>query len=198
MLSFHLVAPKKPSIRNFPQTVIASEGISITLKCKTKGSPRPKITWYKDDELIGICEGGNSRKCQSFTRMNTEFKKNSITLLQLSSKRNSGKYTCEVENFMGKFSSSARMIVFSKYACMYYIHALWVMHLIQYVDAHRLEFVRSGMVLKFPILHVFIIFRCLLRTRSNCCKWSAAFSVNVIFFRCRQTCFSQAFWYKLL
>ncbi|XP_028407206.1 hemicentin-1-like [Dendronephthya gigantea] len=107
-------APKKPSIRNFPQTVIASEGISITLKCKTKGSPRPKITWYKDDELLGICEGGNSRKCRSFTRMNTEFKKNSITLHQLSSRRNSGKYTCEVENFMGKFSSSARMIVFSK------------------------------------------------------------------------------------
>jgi hypothetical protein len=95
--------------------VVASEGISITLKCKTKGSPRPKITWYKDDELLGICEGGNSRECQSFTRRNTEFKKNSITLHHLSS-RNSGQYTCEVENLMGKSSSSARMTIFSKYA----------------------------------------------------------------------------------
>ena len=102
--------------------VIASEGISITLKCKTKGSPRPKITWYKDVELLGICEGGSSRKCQSFTKMNTEFRKNSITIHRLASKH-SGKYTCEVENFLGKSSSSAQMTVFSKYAytsCMYF------------------------------------------------------------------------------
>lgn len=114
-LSFYFQEPRKPTIRNFPSVVITSEGISITLKCKTKGSPRPKITWYKDDELLGICAGGNSRKCQSFTRMNTEFKKNSITLHQISSRKNRGKYTCEVENFMGKTSSSAQVTVFSKY-----------------------------------------------------------------------------------
>lgn len=114
-LIFHFVDPKKPSIRNFPPVVIASEGISVTLKCKTKGSPRPKITWYKDDELLGICEGGNSRKCKSFTKMNNEFKKNSVTLHQISHRKHSGKYTCEVENFVGKSSSTAKMIVFSKY-----------------------------------------------------------------------------------
>lgn len=113
-LFLHLVEPKKPTVRNFPPVVIASEGISITLKCKTKGSPRPKITWYKDDELLGICEGGNSRKCRSFTKLNAEFKKNSITLHQLSYAKNSGKYTCEVENFMGKSSLSSQMTVFSK------------------------------------------------------------------------------------
>lgn len=109
-----IIDPKRPSIRNFPPVVLASEGISVTIKCKTKGSPRPKITWYKDDELLGICQGGNSRKCQSFTKLNADLKKNSLTLHQLSYKRNSGKYTCEVDNMMGRTSSTAKMIVFSK------------------------------------------------------------------------------------
>lgn len=106
--------PKKPSVRNFPPVVVASEGISITLKCKTKGSPRPKMTWYKDDKLLGICEGGRSRKCKSFTKTASEFRKNSLTLHKLSHKRNNGRYTCEVDNFMGKYSASTNVIIFNK------------------------------------------------------------------------------------
>ena len=113
-LTLCILDPKKPSVRDFPPVVIASEGISITLKCKTKGSPRPKITWYKDDKLLGICEGGSSRKCQAFTETACEFRKNSLTLHRLSHKRNNGKYTCEVENFMGKDSESTQVTIFSK------------------------------------------------------------------------------------
>lgn len=97
-LNFLDIDPKKPMIWSFPSPVFASEGISVILKCKTKGSPRPKIIiWYKDDQLLGICEGVRSRKYWSFTKLRTEFKKNPMTLYQLSFKRNNGKYTCEVE-----------------------------------------------------------------------------------------------------
>ncbi|XP_046862914.1 leucine-rich repeats and immunoglobulin-like domains protein 1 [Xenia sp. Carnegie-2017] len=67
--------PKKPVIRHFPPVVIASEGISVTIKCKIKGSPRPKMTWYKDDRLLAICEGGRSQKCQSFTKLKLSSRK---------------------------------------------------------------------------------------------------------------------------
>ena len=107
-------------IRHFPPVVIASEGISVTIKCKIKGSPRPKMTWYKDDRLLAICEGGRSQKCQSFTKLKTEFKKNTMTLHRLSYRRNDGTYTCEVENFVGKALSSTKLNVFSKFKSTVY------------------------------------------------------------------------------
>ena len=72
------------------------EGDSFNLTCNiTKGSPEPKIFWFKDRHL--------------------RLEKNTTLLLANVTDRDEGRYTCKAQNAGGSFTDSTYITVKSKF-----------------------------------------------------------------------------------
>lgn len=46
------MCPEKPTFRQAPDDVLATEDDTVELKCSATGDPRPTIQWQKEDGRI--------------------------------------------------------------------------------------------------------------------------------------------------
>lgn len=73
------------------------------LECNVKGTPKPKVVWYKDGHSIESSDRVSIRQIGSICRL----KINHVVEID------SGRYTCEATNNQGKVSTFARLQVVS-------------------------------------------------------------------------------------
>jgi len=75
---------------------LLQEGDSFNLTCNiTKGSPKPKISWFKDGDL--------------------RLEEKTTLILANVTERDKGRYTCKAQNAGGNFTVSIYITVKSKY-----------------------------------------------------------------------------------
>ena len=85
------VHPNRTDIRMTVGTNVTTlNGNSLTLKCPSKGKPKPKITWYKD--AIEVRQDGEK----------TSFGQNGELILKFVNSDDAAKYTCVAENKYGR------------------------------------------------------------------------------------------------
>lgn len=41
-----------PAIETWPSDHVVESGSTVTLKCKTRGIPKPHVTWYHDGRMV--------------------------------------------------------------------------------------------------------------------------------------------------
>ncbi|XP_037124888.1 neuregulin 2a isoform X1 [Syngnathus acus] len=91
-------APKLKPLR-YPS--IVGEGSKITVKCEATGNPLPTYKWFKD--------GNELKKSKKIRIKNSQ--KNSRLQISKAKLEDSGNYTCEAENLLGKDKSTGTINV---------------------------------------------------------------------------------------
>ena len=82
------------------------EGETLSLTCSTKGTPRPRIVWYRGDSRIGI----SSRTQINKTEVGDTILK-SILVISSVVVSDSGTYECRVENIASTTSLQYQVVV---------------------------------------------------------------------------------------
>ena len=86
---FHCLEPTLPTVTlNPPQDFNVSYGSTVNFTCEARGSPKPKITWYKDGRPLF---GRNIQNVQGISKLTLE----SVTSYD------GGEYWCEAKNSEG-------------------------------------------------------------------------------------------------
>ena len=86
---FHCLEPTLPTVTlNPPQDFNVSYGSTVNFTCEARGSPKPKITWYKDGRPLF---GRNIQNVQGISQLTLE----SVTSYD------GGEYWCEAKNSEG-------------------------------------------------------------------------------------------------
>ena len=104
-----------------PQAV--DEGQSAQFQCTVNGSPRPKVTWMKGQDIIAVCDGNQHGTCRTLvddSKYNVRWKDDRACMSDHSMGPTSGrwvswlkvtktqspddaiKYTCSVDNGRGQ------------------------------------------------------------------------------------------------
>ena len=97
-----------PRIEQHPSSIVVNTSDPVTLECRASGKPSPKITWYKDGQLIQLPNAKLSLIHDSnlFIMSATLGKGN---------KSDSGVYYCKASNELGEaISSNATLVVACK------------------------------------------------------------------------------------
>lgn len=92
---FCFLAPE--FVKRLPAEETVEEGTTVSFACKIVGFPKPTVTWYKDDDVIG--EG-----CRAITDSD-ENGIHSISLKDVS-KCDSGVYKCKASNLEGSSANN--------------------------------------------------------------------------------------------
>ncbi|KAG8506709.1 Myomesin-3, partial [Galemys pyrenaicus] len=87
------------------------EHATVLLTCTVRGSPAPKVTWYKDNVHIDprLFPAGKYRITNSYGLLTLEIRRCTV--------EDSGTYTVTVKNAYGQASSFAKVLVRSKCPC---------------------------------------------------------------------------------
>lgn len=83
-----------PKINEHPLDIVVPKGDPATLYCKAEGSPKPKIDWYKDGELLKVQPGAHLM----FLPLGDLF---FLKTLHSRGKSDAGVYWCEAKNELG-------------------------------------------------------------------------------------------------
>jgi len=84
-----LVAASKPEVSILQNDEQSMSGSNLTLRCRVRGYPAPKVTWFKDEKQLNA----NGR-----ISMNSDGK----LFVQGLEVSDNGIYTCEASNSLGK------------------------------------------------------------------------------------------------
>ena len=94
----------KPEFLTDFQDFVIPEGFDLKWSLRTSGYPMPQIRWYHDDKEI-VDDGS--------TAFSYDGKITSLCIPAVSAKH-SGRYTCQLENELGKRSVSSNVVVASR------------------------------------------------------------------------------------
>ena len=122
-----LSAPSAPTIlKTTPSNVNENVGVSdIRLRCTVTGSPRPKVTWFKGDQVIGTCMGLQNGSCNAIDnkehRLLWEDKRSckrrdaalhsTLVIKRPVYPDDAGKYSCRAKNQRGESISRSAIVV---------------------------------------------------------------------------------------
>ncbi|XP_061606833.1 neuregulin 2a isoform X1 [Phyllopteryx taeniolatus] len=90
-----------PKLKPMKNPSIVDEGSKLTVKCEATGNPLPTYRWFKD--------GNELKKSKKIRIKNSQ--KNSRLQISRAKLEDSGKYTCVVENLLGKDNSTGTINV---------------------------------------------------------------------------------------
>ncbi|XP_059509153.1 myopalladin isoform X2 [Stegostoma tigrinum] len=91
------------------QDVTAKEGQLVVLECRIKGSPFPKIEWYREETLIE--DSPDFRILQKKPRSMSDAEEICTLVIAEAFSEDSGTFTCTASNKYGTMSSSAQLTV---------------------------------------------------------------------------------------
>jgi hypothetical protein len=111
-----------PKIEQHPNGIIVNISDPVTLECRASGEPKPKITWYKDNQPLSIVMRNNDAPSSS-----SLVGSNKYTLIHESNlfifsaalgkgnKSDTGVYYCRADNEHGyAISQNANLIITCK------------------------------------------------------------------------------------
>nr|XP_032805626.1 palladin-like isoform X2 [Petromyzon marinus] len=87
----------------------ASEGQLVVLECRVKGSPAPKITWYREDTAVD--DSPDFRLLQKKPRSVAEPEEICTLIISEAFPEDSGTFRCTASSKLGTVSCSAQLIV---------------------------------------------------------------------------------------
>ncbi|XP_067687580.1 uncharacterized protein [Haliotis asinina] len=93
---------KKPEFIKDIKDVEVKEGQSVKFRCKVKGYPQPRVTWYKDGKLLK-----NSKFCRLEKFGNRDY----ILTIDNATLDDDAEYTVVAKNIAGDVKSTAEVIV---------------------------------------------------------------------------------------
>ena len=141
---FFLPDPSPATIERLdsPQQSFIKEGQNARFNCTVSGSPRPNVTWKRGQEIVAFCAGKYHSVCKT---LDSRYKANwrddracmrgysmgptsgrwvswlDVNNLQYSA---GGKYTCEVENSLGKKEKVAYLKIEGKLKNQFHFHII--------------------------------------------------------------------------
>lgn len=93
-LSLLLAGLEPPKIIEHPLDAVVPKHDPVTLNCKAEGSPKPKIDWYKDGEVLKVEPGAH----QMFLPSGDLF---FLKVVHSRRESDAGVYWCEAKNELG-------------------------------------------------------------------------------------------------
>ena len=97
-----------PKVVTAIETVEALVGETVKFFCKAKGSPEPKLTWFKDDKPI--LRGENSRCAITNNNLISGDSRSSLVIVDVTLE-DDGTYSCEAVNEAGTDRCKAELFV---------------------------------------------------------------------------------------
>ena len=87
----------KPAFLTHPEDIAVEEGSTATFVCAATGSPRPEITWLKDNSVV----------FNPYLIQNESTSVSYLVLRSVTKEQHSGTYHCEATNLAGRTTSKA-------------------------------------------------------------------------------------------
>ena len=116
-------AKRVPKIEQHPNSVTVNVSDPVTLECRASGSPKPRITWFKDNQPLNVIDRNESPLDSALNPAAS----NKYTLIHDSNlfifsaalgkgnKSDTGVYHCRAENELGyAISQNANLIITCK------------------------------------------------------------------------------------
>ncbi|KAJ8251409.1 hypothetical protein GJAV_G00221030 [Gymnothorax javanicus] len=94
-----------PHITAGPTNSAVIDGLSVILRCDTRGAPRPAITWQKGERILA----SGSVQLPRFTLLES-----GSLLINPAHMSDAGSYTCTASNSRGIDEASARLVVWAR------------------------------------------------------------------------------------
>ena len=144
MSFFFLSDPSPATIEKLdsPTQSFIKEGQNASFHCTVSGSPRPKVTWKRGQEIVAFCGGKYNSACKTFdSRYKANWRDDRGCMGSYSMGPVSGgwvsrlnvnnlqypadvKYTCEVENSRGKKEKVASLKIAGKLKNQFHFHII--------------------------------------------------------------------------
>ena len=143
-ICFFLSDPSPATIEKLdsPQSFI-KEGQNARFHCTVSGSPRPNVTWRRGQEIVAFCAGKYNSACNKTfkSRYKANWRDDRGCMRNYSMGPTSGgwvswlnvnnlqypadvKYTCEVENSLGKKKKVASLKIAGKLKTQFHFHII--------------------------------------------------------------------------
>jgi hypothetical protein len=110
-----------PKIEQHPNSIIVNISDPVTLECRASGEPKPKITWYKDNQPLNIvmrnndAPGSSSGGSNKYTLIHESNLFIFSAALGKGNKSDTGVYYCRADNEHGyAISQNANLIITCK------------------------------------------------------------------------------------
>ena len=83
---------------------MVNTGEDAYFQCNTQGSPKPKVTWFDEDERLAWCTGGQNDQCEVDATQKSHYGIINMTLIikNASYLHDHGHYRCTAENMFGQ------------------------------------------------------------------------------------------------
>ena len=141
---FFLSDPSPATIEKLdsPTQSFIKEGQNASFHCTVSGSPRPNVTWKRGQEIVAFCAGKYNSACKTFdSRYKANWRDDRGCMGSYSMGPVSGgwvswlnvnnlqypadvKYTCEVENSLGKKEKVASLKIAGKLKNQFHFHII--------------------------------------------------------------------------